>query len=118
LRTAGLCVRLGRFLENKHFTSEAMIPALVNRAIGPLRRGWAPILVDQTEIGGTPTLMAGVSYRGRVLPRAFSCFESARLRRSQNTPETAFLTLIAASLGTAARAVSVGDRQYGRFPAC
>lgn len=107
--------RLARFLENKHFTPEAMIPALVNLVIGPLRRGLVPILIDQTDIGGTPTLMAGVSHRGRVLPMAFSCFEYARLRRSQNTLETAFLTLIVASLGAAVRAVFVGDRQYGRF---
>ena len=108
--------RLGRFLENKHFTPEAMVPALVNVVIGPLRRGLVPILVDQVDIGGTPTLRAGVSHRGRVLPIAFSCFEYARLRRSQNTLETAFLTLIIASLGRWARAVFVGDRQYGRFP--
>ncbi len=107
--------RLGRFLENKHFTPEAMIPALVSLVVGPRRRGLVPILIDQTDIGGTPTLMAGVSHRGRVLPVAFSCFEYAKLRRSQNTLETAFLTLIAASLGAQARAVFVGDRQYGRF---
>ncbi len=107
--------RLGRFLANKHFTPEAIVPALVGVVIGPWRRGLVPILVDQVDIGGTPTLMAGVSHRGRVLPVAVSCFEYARLRRSQNTLETAFLTLIVASLGKDTRAVFVGDRQYGRF---
>jgi hypothetical protein len=107
--------RLARFLENKHFTPEAMIPALVKLVIGPWRAGLVPILIDQTDIGGTPTLLAGVSHRGRVLPMGFACFEYARLRRSQNTLETAFLTLIAGSLGRRARAVFVGDRQYGRF---
>jgi len=107
--------RLGRFLQNKHFTPEAMIPALVKVVIGPWRRGLVPILMDQVDIGGTPTLMAGVSHRGRVLPIGFSCFEYEKLRRSQNTLETAFLTLILASLGAQARAVFVGDRQYGRF---
>lgn len=107
--------RLGRFLENKHFTPEAMIPALVNVVIGPLRQGLVPILVDQVDIGATPTLMAGVCHRGRVLPVGFTCFEYEKLRRSQNTLETAFLMLIAASLGPLAQAVFVGDRQYGRF---
>lgn len=107
--------RLGRFLTNKHFTPEAMVPALVNAVVGSCRRGLVPILFDQVDIGGVPTLMAGVSHHGRVLPIAFSCWEHARLRRSQNTLETAFLTLILASLGREARAVFVGDRQYGRF---
>jgi hypothetical protein len=107
--------RLSRFLENKHFTPEAMVPALVQVVVGPWRKGLVPILVDQVDIGGTPTLMAGVSHHGRVLPLAFSCFEYARIRRSQNALETGFLTLIAASLGRGAQAVFIGDRQYGRF---
>ena len=107
--------RLGRFLDNKHFTPEAMMPALVKVVVGSWRRGLVPILIDQVDIGGTPTIMAGVSHRGRVLPIGFSCFDYLRLRRSQNALETAFLTLIIASMGKGAQAVFVGDRQYGRF---
>ena len=70
--------RLGRFLNNKHFCPESMIPALVGLVLGWKRprkeaRRLVPVLVDQVDIGGTPTIMAGVVHRGRVLPIAFTC---------------------------------------------
>jgi hypothetical protein len=113
--------RLGRFLNNKHFIPETMIPALVNLVIGwgrgPKRKGDAlvPILVDQTDIAGTPTIMAGVVHRGRVLPIAFTCVEYAKMRRSLNTIETGLLNLIIASLPPGTRAIFTADRAYGRY---
>ena len=70
--------RLGRFLNNKHFCPEGMIPALVHLVVGGGRRRkrpadrLVPILLDQTDIAGIPTIMAGVVHRGRVLPIAFT----------------------------------------------
>jgi len=113
--------RLGRFLNNKHFCPEGMIPALVNLVVGWERRRkhkgekLVPILVDQTDIGGTPTIMAGVVHRGRVLPIAFTCVEYAQMRRSLNTIETALLTLIVASLPKGVQAIFTADRAYGRY---
>ena len=112
--------RLGRFLNNKHFCPQSMIPALVGLVLGWKRkrkeaRRLVPVLVDQVDIGGTPTIMAGVLHRGRVLPIAFTCVEYSRLRRSLNTVETALLTLIIASLPTDTQAIFTADRAYGRY---
>jgi len=113
--------RLARFLAAKPFCPESMVPALVGLVLGgkPSRRKrgnrrWVPILVDQTDLSGIPTLMAGVVHRGRVLPVAFTCYEYAQLRRSQNTLETALLLLILASLPKGTEAIFVADRAYGR----
>jgi hypothetical protein len=112
--------RLGRFLNNKHFCPESMIPALVSLVLGWGRRRkqkgqtLVPILVDQTDIAGTPTIMAGVVHRGRVLPIGFTCVEYSQMRRSLNTIETALLTLIVASLPKGVQAIFTADRAYGR----
>jgi hypothetical protein len=66
--------RLLRFLANKHFGAETMVPELAPLVVGRVRHRLVPVLVDQTEIGGVPTLMAGVIHRGRVLPIGFTCF--------------------------------------------
>jgi hypothetical protein len=113
--------RLGRFLDNKHFCPEGMIPALVGLVVGSGRRRkrngerLVPILVDQADIGGTPTIMAGVLHRGRVLPIGFTCVEYPTMRRSLNTIETALLTLIVASLPRGVQAIFTADRAYGRY---
>ena len=106
--------RLGRFLDNKHFCPEVMIPALTKVVVGMKANRLVPILVDQTDIGGTPTIMAGVLHRGRVLPIGFTCVEYPKMRRSLNALETALLTLIIASLPRGVRAIFTADRAYGR----
>jgi len=112
--------RLGRFLANKHFCPESMIPALVGLVLGWKRprqeaRQLVPVLVDQVDIGGTPTIMAGVVHRGRVLPIAFTCVDYSLLRRSLNTVETALLTLIISSMPQGTQAIFTADRAYGRY---
>ena len=118
--------RLGRFLDNKHFCPEVMIPELTRLVVGRKVKGrvgrkaeglrrLVPIRVDQTDIGGTPTIMAGVLHRGRVLPIGFTCVEYSKMRRSLNTLETALLTLIAASLPKGVRPIFTADRAYGRY---
>ena len=107
--------RLGRFLNNRHVSPEVMAPELTGLVLGSKKHRRAPILIDQTDVGGTPTLMAGLLHWGRVAPIGFTCFEYAKLRRSQNTLETAFLTLIVASLPPGTRAIFTGDRQYGCY---
>ena len=106
--------RLLRFLANKHFGAETMVPELAPLVVGRVKHRLVPVLVDQTDIAGVPTLMAGVIHRGRVLPIGFTCFAYRQLRRSQNTLETAFFQLLLASLPPGARPVFTADRQYGR----
>ena len=111
--------RLCRFLANKHVDAEGMVPALVGAALGTGRRKekkrFVPVLVDQTDVAGTPTIMAGVLHRGRVLPIAFTCVEYATMRRSLNAIETALLTLIIACLPPGTQAIFTADRAYGRY---
>ena len=89
-----------RTIGNSGFGSSVntLTPLLVLLALRPNPKGWIPIVVDQTTIRGTPTLMAGVRVSNRVLPVAFSCFEYDKLRKSQNAAEEALFTLIAPSL--------------------
>ena len=110
--------RLGRFLDNKHFCPEAMVPALTSVVVGRVtarKSRLVPILVDQTDVAGIPTIMAGALFRGRILPLAFTCFEYAKIRKSQNSIETALLALIIASLPPEVRAIFTADRAYGRY---
>jgi len=83
--------------------------------VGPKARGFIPILVDQTNIGGVQTLMAGLIFSGRVLPVAFTCFTYEEIRRSHNAIETAFMTLIRAVFPYQAVPLFIADRQYGRI---
>jgi hypothetical protein len=55
--------RLGRFLNNKHFCPEAMVPARVKGVAGRKGQRRVPIRVDQTDVAGVPTIMAGVVHR-------------------------------------------------------
>lgn len=106
--------RLYRLLRNKYLDGTEMTPLLVMLALGPNPTGWVPIVVDQTTIRGTPTLMAGIRVSNRVLPVAFYCFEYDKLRKSQNAAEEALLTLIAASLPIECKPLYVMDRGYAR----
>ena len=102
--------RLYRLLRNCHLDGTQLTPLLVRVALGPNPQGWVPIVVDQTTIRGTPTLMAGVRLAGRVLPVAFACFEYDKLHKSQNAVEEALLVLIAGSLPWGCKPLYVMDR--------
>ena len=106
--------RLARLLRNQHLVGSAMTPLLVRLALGPRPRGWIPIVLDQTTLRGTPTLLAGVRVAGRILPVAFACFEYATLRKSQNALEWALLLLVTASLPPGCTPLFVMDRGYAR----
>lgn len=106
--------RLYRLLANPYLDGTEMTPLLVRLALGSNPKGWVPIVVDQTSIRGTPTLMAGVRVARRVLPVAFACFEYALLRKSQNAVESALLKLVAASLPSGCKPLYVMDRGYAR----
>jgi hypothetical protein len=60
--------RLARLLRNKYLIGSALTPLLVRLALGPRPRGWGPIVLDQTTLRGTPTLLAGGRVAGRILP--------------------------------------------------
>jgi hypothetical protein len=106
--------RLARLVRNPHLVGSALTPLLVRLALGPRPRGWVPIVVDQTTLRGTPTLLAGVRVAGRILPVAFACFEYATLRTSQNALEGALLLLVTASLPPGCTPLFVMDRGYAR----
>jgi hypothetical protein len=106
--------RLYRLLRNGCLDGPQMTPLLIRLALGPHPTGWIPIVVDQTDIRGTPTLMAGVRIAGRVLPVAFACFEYATLYKSQNAIESALLKLVAAHLPPGCKPLFVMDRGYAR----
>lgn len=106
--------RLARLLRNPHLVGSALTPLLVRLALGPRPRGWVPIVLDQTWLRGTPTLLAGVRVAGRILPVAFACFEYATLRTSQNALEFALLLLVRAHLPPRCKPLFVLDRGYAR----
>jgi len=106
--------RLARLLRNKYLIGSALTPLLVRLALGPRPRGWVSIVLDQTTLRGTPTLLAGVRVAGRILPVAFACFEYAALRKSQNALEWALLLLVSASLPSGCTPLFVMDRGYAR----
>jgi hypothetical protein len=106
--------RLYRLLANKHLEGPEMTPWLILMALGPRASGWVPIVVDQTDIRGTPTLMAGIRVANRVLPVAFVAFEYSKLYKSQNRLENALLKLVAVSLPPGCKPLFVMDRGYAR----
>jgi hypothetical protein len=106
--------RLARLLRNPYLIGSALTPLLVRLALGPRPRDWIPLVLDQTWLRGTPTLLAGVRVAGRILPVAFACFEYATLRKSQNALEFALLLLVTASLPPGCRPLCVLDRGYAR----
>ena len=106
--------RLARLLGNRRLEGSALTPLLVRLALGPRPTGWVPLVLDQTTIRGTPTLLAGVRVAGRILPVAFACFEYATLRTSQNALERALLLLVTASLPPGCTPLFVMDRGYAR----
>ncbi|MFN3739535.1 MAG: hypothetical protein ACK4TF_02530 [Thermodesulfovibrionales bacterium] len=104
--------RLSRFLANRLFTPEVMIPNIVSFVFEGIDCKFIPVVVDQTTIGGVQVLMAGILFSGRVLPIGFSCFVYEKIKRSQNILETAFLTLISGSFpcGTLVKKIVSGYR--------
>ena len=106
--------RLYRLLRNAALDGTVMTPLLVRLALGDQPHGWIPIVVDQTTIGGTQVLMAGVRVANRVLPVAFVCFDYETIRTSQNVLEQSLLLLIASCLPLGCKPVFVMDRGYAR----
>jgi hypothetical protein len=107
--------RLSRFLNNRLFTAEAIVPYLIYFVTGDLRDRLIPVVVDQTAIGSVQVIMAGVLFSGRVLPVAFMCFLYEKIYKSQNRLETGFLTLISGSFPDRQKPVFIMDRAYGRL---
>ena len=106
--------RLYRLLRNASLDGTQMTPLLVRLALGAHPRGWVPIVVDQSDVQGTPVLMAGIRLPHRVLPGAFACFEYDQIRKSQNAIDNSLRLLIAACLPPACKPIFVMDRGYAR----
>lgn len=106
--------RLYRLLRNPLLEGTQMTPLLIRLSLGVDPKGWIPIVVDQTDIRGTPTIMAGIRVANRILPVAFCCFEFEKIRKSQNLIELSLLLLIAASLPLGCKPLFVMDRGYAR----
>ena len=106
--------RLYRLLRNRQLEGPRMTPLLVRLALGEKAKGFVPIVIDQTDIRGTPTLLAGILVAQRVLPVAFACFRYETLYKTQNCLESALLKLVAASLPAGCKPLFVMDRGYAR----
>lgn len=107
--------RLARFLNNRLFTAEVIVPYLIYFVIGTSNERFIPVVVDQTAIGTVQVIMAGVLFSGRVLPIAFTCFLYENIYQSQNKLETGFLTLIMGSFSRGQKPIFTMDRAYGRL---
>jgi hypothetical protein len=106
--------RLYRLLRNSSLDGTEMTPLLVRLALGAHPKGWVPIVVDQTSIGTTQVIMAGVRVAHRVIPVAFTCYEYQAIRKSQNIIENGLLLLVASCLPPGCKPVFVMDRGYAR----
>ena len=106
--------RLYRLLRNSSLDGTQMTPLLVRLALGPRPKGFIPIVVDQTDIRGTPVITAGVRVARRVIPVAFVSYEYVKIRKSQNIIENSLLQLIASCLPPGCKPVFVLDRGYAR----
>jgi hypothetical protein len=107
--------KLARFLNNRLFTSEVIVPYLIYFVIGTSNERFIPVVVDQTAIGMVQVIMAGVLFSGRVLPIAFTCFLYKNIYQSQNKLETGFLALIMGSFPRGQKPIFTMDRAYGRL---
>lgn len=107
--------RLSRFLNNRLFSEEVIVPYLIQFVIGTAQESLIPIVIDQTVVGAVQVIMAGVLFCGRVLPVAFTCFLYEKLYKSQNMLETGFLTLLIGSFPLGSKPVFIMDRGYGRL---
>jgi hypothetical protein len=107
--------RLSRFLNNRLFSEELIVPYLLHFVIGTSQECLIPVIIDQTSIGTVQVIMAGVLFCGRVLPVAFACFLYEKLYKSQNTLETGFLTLLIGSFPLGKKPIFIMDRGYGRL---
>jgi hypothetical protein len=109
--------RLHRFLANQRLDPRAVTQGLARLILGKRGPGLWPIVFDQTQIGSTQALLAGVPFAGRTLPLAVSSFEypwKESTAVSQNWLEEVFLADLEKALPTGAKAVFIGDRGYAR----
>lgn len=107
--------RLSRFLNNRFFSSEVIVPYLIYFVIGVPNESFIPVVIDQTAIGTVQVIMAGVLFSGRVLPVAFTCFLYEKIYKSRNMLEAGFLTLIRGCFPAGQKPVFIMDRYCGRL---
>jgi len=106
--------RLHRFLANPRLTPEVLIPLHVALVLGIQASGVVPLILDQTTIRGTQTLLVGAIFEGRVLPVAFSCFTYHWIRKSQNILEHALIVTVMSCFPPESRPLLILDRGYAR----
>ena len=106
--------RLHRFLANPRLTPEVLIPLHVALVLGIQASGVVPLILDQTTIRGTQTLLVGAIFEGRVLPVAFSCFTYHWIRKSQNILEHALIVAVMSCFPPESRPLLILDRGYAR----
>jgi hypothetical protein len=106
--------RLSRFLHNRRFSPEVLIPLNVALVMGIQSSGAVPVILDQTTVRGIQTLLLGAVFEGRVLPLAFSCFTHARIYKSQNILEHALIVAVMSCFPAPKRPLLIMDRGYAR----
>jgi len=108
--------RLHRFLKNHRLDFRAVASSLGDILLSH-RKGFCPVLFDQTKSGSAQALIAAVPYAGRSLPigcYTFSYPLDEPNLDSQNQLEHIFLLDIEESLPKDVIPVWIGDRAYAR----
>ena len=108
--------RLHRFLQNPGLDYRSVSTCLASMLLEG-RRGFCPVVLDQTKSGSAQALVAGVPFTGRVLPLACYTFsyplEEPGLK-SQNQLEHIFLLDLESCFPPGLVPVWIGDQAYCR----
>lgn len=108
--------RLSRFLKNQRFNYRTVTGSLGNVLLSG-RRGFCPVLLDQTKSGSAQALLAAIPYAGRALPLSCYTFEypfTDSNAGSQPQLEHLFLLNTENSLPNSIKPVWIADRGYAR----
>ena len=108
--------RLHRFLKNRYLDYRTVAASLGGLLLAE-RKGFCPVLFDQTKVGKTQGLVAAIPYAGRALPIACYTFDYPLTEpslKSQNQLEHLFLLDTEQSLPQGITPVWIGDRGYAR----
>jgi hypothetical protein len=108
--------RLHRFLKNPRLDFRTVTGSLAAILLPP-KKGFCPVILDQTKSGSAQALLAAVPYAGRALP--LGCYTFAYpltepALKSQNQLEHIFLLDIETSLPPGVIVVWIAYRAYAR----
>jgi IS4 transposase len=107
--------RIWRFLSNPAIDPRTVVAALVRQAFLLRRKGWVPIIFDETGLKDRAMLLgAGTWYRGRALPLALYAYSCPKIKKSLWAYREGLLSVIWNALPAAERGrlLLIADRGY------